>query len=1066
MWVVAVVVDKIVLTICLLCLTIGVAFGASGSAVRSSSQNTATYSSSVLRSPNAVRGKKIRKFSVRKKKTVVPKAKMTIKKIKQQTLKAAQPPRQFRRYFEEGTDEAELESVINQEIKQLFRMLKTSNRRDLRLRLGSLYVEKAHFIEYRLYEEYDRLVRLFEAKKRSTKPRINLSPTYTYINKAIKLFETYRKQYPKDKRMDQVLFFLGVSYFKRNQLKKGKARYEELTKRFPKSHYIYDVYFELGEYYFGQSHWRKAEKYYIKAIKPHSNIYSFALYKLAWCRFNLGKINKALRNLESVIREGLRQEAHKNIGAKEAGRIHFANEALGDVALFYSRSGRSSVKALPYFYDLSGSDKKARNMLRSLAYAYLDQGALKGIRVTFRQLIDEDPFAPQAYEYQYQVIRAYTYAGQRRIFLKELKNWLIKYGPDSVWAENNSRRPDLINKAGRLMEVTIRNYTLRMHQSFRKTKDKTAKSQALFSYELYNKSFVKSKWADQMRFFYGELLFDVKKYHAAAKQYMYLVENFKKSKYYATSSLNGVLAFEKVLPTTAQISKMVGRRKNYVAFPQAVDNFHKTAHYYINRFPNKKNVPAILYKTAVLHYEFNHHPEALAQFWTLIQKYPQSSYTEDSANLILDIYNFQKDFAGLQTAAVRLLKNKVIARSRSAPAIRKILSQISLKTAEDMANKHQYLSSAQLYKKFADTHRRSPVRMTAYYNAGVNFKKGKDILKTITLYEMILHTSSKEAKKLKYSILKEMPKLYKTVGRYKKAAHAFAKFARSYPNDSETPDFWFNAALIYDGFNSYAQAQKAYLQYFKKSKKADKSQALYLIAGLMKRRGLANQAVTYYNQFLNTGSSDKKALVESAFRIAEIKKARRDKKGALLWYRRTLNIYNKYQQGVFYVAQSQFNLVYDKYLNFVRIKIPHHPKRQQKVVQKKLNLFNKLKEDLKQVIRFDSGHQVVAALVLIGLASQHIGEAIYYSPLPKGLNKKEIQIYKDGLLKTSLPFRKEAVRNYQLAIQKARTLNIYNTKWLKTATENLSFFEESPIAKEAFLRKIVLPVSMVDWSGI
>ena len=205
------------------------------------------------------RRKKIRKFRVKKKRMGVPKARMTIKKIERQAIKVAEPPRQVRKYFEAGTDEAELESVINQEINQLFNLLKTSKRRDLRLRLGSLYIEKARLIEYRLYERYDQQMNLFKEKKRKNKPYINLKPTYVYINKAIKLFETYRRQFSRDKNMDQVLFFLGVSYFKRGQLEKGRSRYENLVKRFPKSDYIHDVNFELGEYYFNKIQLEKSD---------------------------------------------------------------------------------------------------------------------------------------------------------------------------------------------------------------------------------------------------------------------------------------------------------------------------------------------------------------------------------------------------------------------------------------------------------------------------------------------------------------------------------------------------------------------------------------------------------------------------------------------------------------------------------------------------------------------------------------------------------------------------------------------------------------------------------------
>ena len=1011
------------------------------------------------------RRKKVRKFRVKKKRTAVPKARMTIKKIQRQTIKIAEPPRQVRQYFEAGTDEAELESVINQEINQLFNLLKSSKRRDLRLRLGSLYIEKARLIEYRLYERYDQQMNLFKAKKRKSKPRVNLRPTYVYINKAIKLFETYRQQFPRDKNMDQVLFFLGVSYFKRGQLEKGRSRYESLVKRFPRSDYIHDVNFELGEYYFNKSNWKKAIFYYRKiATNRKLRLYSFALYKLAWCRFKIGQTSRAIANLEAVVREGARHKTSSS--TRGAGRLHFAGEALGDLVLFYGHTKKSPIKALAYFQKMSGSSNRALKMLKELAYMYLDQGNLQGVRITFKQLIDEEPFSPMAYEYHYQIIRAYTYAGSRQIFLNELKHWLVKYGPDSAWAREHRRQPELVEKALTLMEQTIRNYALRMHQSYRKAAGNTAKNQALFSYELYNNHFKKSKQADQMRFYYAELLFDLRKYNAAARQYMYVVENFPRSKHYETASLNSVLTFEKTLPSSQQINKLVGKKVRFVSFTRPVHNFQKVAYSYVQRFPKKPNVPAILYKMASLHYEFNHHKEALAQFWNLIKKYPRSEYTEDSANLILDIYNLTKNFEGLREAAVRLLQNKVVAKSDSAREIRKILSQISLKAAEDLAKNKKYLKSAAMYESFANSHPRSPLRGTAYYNAGVNYKKSGDTLKTLSLYQKALRYPSAGQKNIKKIVLKEIPGLYQKTGQYRRAAEAFSTYSRSFPKDQAAVDFLFNAALIYDGFNRYAQAEKSYLEYFKRSRRADKVQVLYLMAELKRRRGQPTQAIAYYNQFLNRGSSDKKALVEAAFKIAEIKKARGKVAESKTWYRRTVNLHKKNGAGVFYAAQAQFDLVYDTYVQFINIRIPANPKRQQQVVQKKLNLFNALKEKLKRVIRFDSGHQVVASLVLIGLASEHMGDSIYNSPLPKGLNKEELKQYKEGLKSTALPFKKEAVKNYQLAVSRARKLKAYNAEWLKKAVERLSALEKASIAVDPLLRKKVLPVLFYDWSGV
>ena len=849
---------------------------------------------SIAREPAARRKKRSRRFGVQRKKMVVPKSRDAIRRIKKQVIKVAAPPRQFRRYFEKGTDEAALDEVINEEIQQLFSLIKTSPRRDLRLRLGSLYIEKVRLIEYRLYEKYDQEMTDFLQKRKSTKPRLNLKTTYIYVDKAIKLFETYRRQFPKDKYTDQVLFFLGVAYFKRGRLTEGRKSYETLARRFPKSEYVADVNFELAEYYFNESQWRKAISYYRRIVKNRRlKTYSFALYKLAWCYFNTRQVDRALVNMEAIIREGNRQKARGGSNVQAAGFIHFGKEALNDLVLFYSQSSKSPSMALSYFERQSGSSTQAMKMLKRLAEAYLDAGHLKGVRVTFKLLIAEQPEAPSAYYYQHQIIRAYMSAGNRQFFLKEVRYWLERFGPTSQWARLNKREPEVLVKARTLMEETVRNYALQMHQSYRKTKDKVAEGQALFGYELYNQYFKKSNKSDQMHFFHAELLFDTGKYALAGRYYSYLAENYKRSKYYELASLNSVLAYEKVLPSSNQIKKMVGKKKKFVPFTQAVHTFQKVADYYVTHFPSKSNIPAIIYKKGELHYEFNHYKDALDHFWHIVRKYPRSRHTEYAANLILDIHNLKKDYTALKDAAVQLLRNPTIARSRSANDIQKIISQIALKSAEAMVKNKQYFKGAGMYKKFADEHPQSPVRWNAYYNAGFYYKKSGDMLKALSIYNRLLQGRKTVDKKIKKSILKEAPGIYESTGQYIKAAQAFSNYARTFPQDKVSADFWYNAALIYDGFNRYSQAEQAYLMYFKKSRKPEKTQALYLLAEMLRRRGHITKSVSYYNQFLNRGSSDHRALVKSAFRIAEIKKTKGQISQSKVWYKRTINLYKK-----------------------------------------------------------------------------------------------------------------------------------------------------------------------------
>ena len=119
------------------------------------------------------------------------------------------------------------------------------------------------------------------------------------------------------------------------------------------------------------------------------------------------------------------------------------------------------------------------------------------------------------------------------------------------------------------------------------------------------------------------------------------------------------------------------------------------------------------------------------------------------------------------------------------------------------------------------------------------------------------------------------------------------------------------------------------------------------------------------------------------------------------------------------------------------IKIPNNPASQGKAVQEKLGKLNRLKEQLKEVIRYDDGYMVVNSLALIGQANQHMAASIYAVPLPKGLDEDGMKQYKAGVDKVAQPFTDEAIKSYEAAIKRGFELEGYN-QGLKTAQHELN----------------------------
>ena len=119
------------------------------------------------------------------------------------------------------------------------------------------------------------------------------------------------------------------------------------------------------------------------------------------------------------------------------------------------------------------------------------------------------------------------------------------------------------------------------------------------------------------------------------------------------------------------------------------------------------------------------------------------------------------------------------------------------------------------------------------------------------------------------------------------------------------------------------------------------------------------------------------------------------------------------------------------------LKIPKNPQRQGAIVQKKLALLDRLKEGLKQVVKFDDAYQVVAALTLQGQGLQHMSAALYNAPAPSGLNAEQLNVYKTEVEKLAKPLLDQALESYKAAISRGIELGGYND-WLLLAMKELN----------------------------
>ncbi len=981
--------------------------------------------------------RKIEKVKIKKKKTFLPESSKYLAPKGKVNLRSVKPPASNRFYYDEGTSEQELEKITDEQINHLYGMTqkfsKSKRRGELWVRLAELYVDKAKLIELRLQTDYDNKLKLKSEGKIKSVPKLNLKPAEAYNKKSIQLYEYFVRDFPKDPKMDQALFFLGYNYFEIGKKKAGTKKYEQLTKRFPKSPYVDESNFALGEYYFEREKWKSAKKHYDQISKnKRSRLYSFALYKTAWCKYKTGRTKSGLKDLERVIYEGRKAKGGSGAGGK-VSQIRLASEAAKDIVVFYPEVYKAQ-NARSYFTRVLG-EKSTDKMLGKLAFYYVDKGNKSSAKYIFKQLISADPFSVKAYEYQHEIVKMYQAAGNQKVFKKELFAWIEDYGPGSLWRKENKSKKKLIADSDKLIESTLRNYILQLHQTAQNSRAKYSQKLAKDGYDMYFSSIKDKTHADQMNFFNGELLFDMQDYVGAAKSYNKVVATGnKKGKYYNQSLLNSVLSLEKKIPSASEVQKIVGKSKEPVPFTTNLKSFEKATLKYLSENDKGGDTVAIRYRLGSLYYYFRQYDKALPTLNKIIKDNPKDKHAQYSVNQILDIYNKKEDFVGLSSVSNQLLKVPGLSKAAVAK-ITKVKGDADYQVTEKAIAGKDPLAAADELMKFIQKNPKSNHLTLSKFNAAVNYEKAGKMNKAIGLYNDVMNSrvSAAKDKDLKKKARKFLAFLYERTGQYAKAAGMFEGFAKKFPKDPDSTSYHFNAAVIYNALDFYTSSIRNYTIFQKRSKGSERNDVNYTIAKMWDRRKkYPSKAIAYYDKFLKGPTKNPASRIEAAYSIARIHDKLRRKSLSEKWYKKVIYRQKKAGVGASYAAEAKFKLIErNDFKAFKNIKIPANSAKMAGAVQKKLGLLNKLQEKLKLVVAYDDAYQIVAALALQGEAQNHMADSIYRAPIPRSLKGEQVKQYKAGIDKLAKPFKDQALVSLDASIKKAYDLQVYDKNVLK-----------------------------------
>ncbi len=934
-------------------------------------------------------------------------------------------------------DLAEYERILNRQIDELFKLTQkfknSDNRGELWLRLAELYVEKSVLIDSRAQDEFDKQVKRFNEGKTKKRPVLDVRQARDLNRKAIQLYEWFLKDFPRDSKVPQALFFLGFNNFELGQFKKGVQYYERLIKNHPKSPFVSEAQFSLAEYYFENEKWTQAYNRYAGLLKQKNHrLHTYSVYKASWCLYRLGRHVEALNYLESIIRGGQSGGGDELASKRIVNKEKLENEALRDIVVFYA-AAKKAEEAPSYFRRVTGQDNVS-NYIEKLAYYYSDKGNREQARLSFKYIIDQNPQDPKAFEYQYQIVQNYFYARNTKRFRDELFGWVRTYGQSGAWAQANRNNKDLIVKSEKLRETTLRNYVMQQHQTAQNSRAPFSQAAADEGYKIYLNEFVNSSQAADMHFYYGELLYDMKKYDEATTQYRWVVENGEGSKFYSKAASNIIHAAERSLPTDQEMQKKVGNSTDPIPLDPRAESFMRAAEWYIAKFPTGEKTAELRFRTARLYYQHNQFDKANSLFKEVVQKHPRTNYSEYSANLMLDIFNLKKDYIGLEKAGQELLQVPEIAGSKTGGEIRRILEKASFKKGQDLEAGKKYLESAQQFEAFAEQNPRSELAVTAQYNAAVNYERVGNMPKAILLYTQVTKSKSKDDEKLKPTTHKLLARIYQNASLFDDSIRHYKEAIKLNPKDPLTTNYKYNIAIMSETLGRNGDAYNYYTDYLENTKKrSEKKEVHYALAEVARKLNRRTAATENYEAYLSFGNLDSSKQAEAYHQLIKLQ-PRSKAQEAEKYEKRLLSFANRSKNPVAlkYATQIKLDQALKTSHEFKSVKLPADSRKQSQAVEKKVQLLNKLTKELNDIVQMNSAETIVSSLAVLGEANQHMVNAILTAPLPKGLNAQEMQMYKDGIKKLADPFLQKARDSYKLAVQRGQELEVYGSHYISS----------------------------------
>ena len=931
---------------------------------------------------------------------------------------------------------------------------------DLKFRLAELYYEKAQFFFFRQQEAEDAaLASEDEAVKtrRLAERDAYAEQSNRWGRQALDLYREIRAKYPKYVRGPEVLFALGQSFWSQGQLDEAIRAYADLIRNFRDSPLVQDAWLAFGEYYFNKGNIFKALKSYERAASDkRSRAYGFALYKQAWCYYNLAEWPKALRLFRASV---LYAQLSDQLNGEN--KIALGREAQKDWVRTYSHVGKAK-EAKSKIADLLGvqdcTGENCRKLMEQLALQWFDEGYFEESAYLYQELIRLKPSSLRNAYFQGRVVDLVSRSGQKARVVTEARRLVEIYQQAKrVRTEEDS---DDFQEAELLAESTLRRLAQLWNREAKKTRNERTYEYAQALYADYLVLFSEREAAYDMRFQLADLYYKIERFDEAAAEYKATVLANPSGKFVAEAANDNILAVEEHLKDLGVRRPKLKGAEPVALHPQK-QRLVEACDRYIQYVPVKqaKRLVAVKYKAGRVFYDYNQHDEALRRLNDVVDNHPASEQAEFAANLVVDIHNLRQDWDGLYAAASKFMKNSALIKGR--PKLAQELASFSeygkfklVQTLQGRVEAEQSKGDlrivGQAYEDFTSEFPKSKNADKALFNASVAWDGAGELERADALRQRLLKQYPESPLVAEVGLY--VAKQAAARADYRVAARAYLSFARKFPTDKRARDALYNAAVFYGGLGMVKTANKLRTKYLKdygraKGGEREAADIYWSIAKDLDRSRRWRKAADRYRDYAKEFPSTERYW-EALWREAEIRETKlRERKTAAKVRKRLLGSYLNLKKrkrplsdaARRYASQVAFRRVEKRYSKYTKRKLVapslRNPRPFRRSLARKARARTKVIKSYTRVVsEFRQPESSIASLYRIARAWDEFVRAIERVPCPRGMKRSTCGALKEGLDQQATPAREAALQAYQVCVDKSNELNTftkYSTRCVK-----------------------------------